>query len=70
MVSCNLIAFDETIERIDEPAADCFAKILRSTDTNNIIISHDDKIISKFTSSDDCVMNVFKKGKFSYYKKN
>jgi len=70
MVSCNLIAFDETIERIDESAADCFSKLLRTSDTNNIIISHDEKIISKFTSTDDLVMKVFKKGKFSYYEKN
>lgn len=69
LISCNLLAFDETMERIDENAADCFVKLLRNSDTNNIIISHDDKIISKFTSSDDCVIRAYKKGKFSYYEK-
>ncbi len=66
-VSCNLLAFDETLERIDEHGADCFVKILRDTNTNNLIISHSDFVINKFNSGHDCVIRVFKKNKFSYY---
>lgn len=66
-VSCNLLAFDETLERIDEHGADCFVKILRNAETNNLIISHSDFVINKFNSGHDCVIKVFKKNKFSYY---
>lgn len=68
-VSSNLLAFDETLERIDEHGADCFVKMLRSSDTNNIIISHADFVINKFNSGNDCVMKVIKSKKFSYYEK-
>lgn len=68
-VSCNLMAFDETLERIDEAGADCFVKLLRGFDTNNIIISHNDVVINKFNSEGDSIIKVFKKGKFSYYEK-
>lgn len=70
MVSCNLLCFDETIERIDVAAADCFSNILKDSKTNNIIISHNENIISKFTSSEDYILRVYKKGNFSYYEKN
>lgn len=66
-ISCNLLAFDETLERVDEHGADCFVKILRNTNTNNLIISHSDFVINKFNSGHDCVIRVFKKNKFSYY---
>jgi DNA repair exonuclease SbcCD ATPase subunit len=66
-ISCNLLAFDETLERVDEHGADCFVKILRETNTNNLIISHSDFVINKFNSGGDCVIRVFKKNKFSYY---
>jgi len=67
MVNCNLLVFDETLERIDDDAADCFVKLLRDYNTNNIVISHDDKIISKFNSRNDSITRVSKKGKFSYF---
>lgn len=69
-ISSNLLAFDETLERIDEAGAVAFIKMLRETETNNIIISHDQKILNQFTSENDLVIEVKKKGRFSYYNFN
>ena len=66
-VSSNLMAFDETLEKIDMAGAIAFVKLLRSSKTNNIIISHDEKIISQFNGENDLIIEVYKKGKFSYY---
>ena len=66
-VSSNLMAFDETLEKIDVAGAIAFVKLLRSSKTNNLIISHDEKIISQFNSEKDLIIEVYKKGKFSYY---
>jgi len=66
-INLNLIGFDETLERVDSEAVESLIKILRSSDNNHIIISHNPELIQKFTYEEDLIIKVYKKGKFSYY---
>lgn len=67
-VHTNLLLMDEILDSaLDVQGSESMVKMLKGRDSNNIIISHDETVLEQFTGRNDHIINVKKKGNFSYY---